>query len=30
MERKFDKRIIDLKTQNEHIRTFVKHSDAFL
>ena len=30
MERKFDKRIVDLKTQNEHIRTFIKHSDAFV
>ena len=30
MERKFDKRIIDLKTQNEHIRTFINHSDAFV
>ena len=30
MERKFDKRIVDLKTQNEHIRTFIKHSDAFI
>ncbi len=30
MSRKFDKRIVDLKTQNEHIRTFIKHSDAFV
>ncbi len=29
-ERKFDKRIINLKTQNEHIRMFIKHSDAFV
>ncbi len=30
MSRKFDKRIIDLKTQNEHIRAFIKHSDTFV
>ncbi len=29
-ERKFDKRIVTLKTQNEHIRMFIKHSDAFV
>ncbi len=29
-ERKFDKRIITLKTQNEHISTFIKHSEAFV
>ena len=30
MERKFDKRIINLKTQNEDIKKFVAHSDAFV
>ena len=30
MDRKFDKRIINIKTQNEHIRTFINHSDAFV
>ena len=30
MERKFDKRIINIKTQNEHIRLFIKHSDDFI
>jgi len=30
MARKFDKRLIDLKTQNEHIRIFLKHSNAFV
>ena len=29
-KRKFDKRIVNLKTQNEHIRLFIKHSDAFV
>ena len=30
MTKKFDKRIITVRTQNEHIRTFIKHSDAFV
>lgn len=30
MARKFDKRIHDLKTQNEDIRKFRAHSDAFI
>ena len=29
MERKFDKRIHDIKTQNEDIRKLIAHSDAF-
>jgi len=29
-EHKFDKRIVDLKTQNEHIQLFIKHSDDFI
>ncbi|OYT16915.1 MAG: alkylhydroperoxidase [Bacteroidetes bacterium 4572_77] len=29
-QRKFDKRIINLKTQNEHIRLFIENSDAFV
>ena len=30
MEKKFDKRIHDIKTQNEDIRKFIAHSDAFV
>ena len=30
MQQKFDKRIHNLKTQNEDIRKFAKHSDAFI
>ena len=30
MARKFDKRIIDLKTQNGDIKKFIAHSDAFV
>lgn len=30
MERKFDKRIYDIKTQNEDIRKLIAHSDAFV
>ena len=30
MSRKFDKRIIDLKTQNEDIQKFITHSDSFI
>ena len=30
MERKFDKRIHDIKTQNEDIRKLIAHSDAFV
>ena len=30
MARKFDKRLINLKTQNADIRTFIGHSDAFI
>jgi len=30
MARKFDKRVVILKTQNEHIRLFIDHSDAFV
>ncbi len=30
VQNSFNKRIINLKTQNEHIRKFVKHSDAFI
>ncbi len=30
MARKFDKRIVNLKTQNEHIQLFIKHSNAFV
>jgi AhpD family alkylhydroperoxidase len=30
MDRKFDKRIHDLKTQNEDIHKFIAHSDAFI
>ena len=30
MSRKFDKRIIDLKTQNEDIKKFIKHADSFI
>ena len=30
MKNKFDKRIINLKTQNEDIRKFIEHSDAFI
>jgi len=29
-KRKFDKRIVNLKTQNEHIRLFIKHLGAFV
>ena len=29
-QKRFDKRIINLKTQNEHIRLFIKNSDAFI
>ncbi len=30
MKNKFDKRIINVKTQNEDIRKFINHSDAFI
>ncbi len=30
MSRKFDKWIIDLKTQNEDIKKFIAHSDSFI
>ena len=30
MSRKFDKRIIDLKTQNEDIKKFIDQSDSFI
>ena len=30
MDRKFDKRIHDIKTQNEDIQKFIAHSDAFI